>query len=102
VAQLAELIGVLEGPAWLLGRGADSFLLSLEDDGGGTGASKYGYSRGPLEWDQPRAATLAGLSIELLAETSFDQEAIHSLKPAYLRPSEPEIVLARKLAGEDQ
>ena len=102
VAQLSELAGVLEGPAWILGRGADSFLQGLEDDGGSACAREYGYNRGPVEWDQPRAATLARLSLELLGETSFDQEAIHSLKPAYLRPSEPEIVLARKLAGEDQ
>ena len=102
VAQLSARVGLLEGPAWILGRGADSFLSGLEDDGGSPGAGEYGYKRGPLEWDQPRAATLAGLSLELLGETSFDREAIHSLKPAYLRPSEPEIVLARKLAGEDR
>ena len=102
VAPLSELAGLLEGPAWIIGRGADSFLSGLEDDGGSACASEYGYSRGLPEWDQPRAATLAGLSLGLLGEAKFDQEAIHSLKPAYLRPSEPEIVLARKLAGEDQ
>ena len=102
VAPLSELAGLLEGPAWVLGRGADSFLSALEDDGGSVCASEYGYNRGPVEWDQPRAATLAGLSLGPLGEANFDQEAIHSLKPAYLRPSEPEIVLARKLAGEDQ
>lgn len=102
VAPLAELAGVLEGPAWILGRGADSFLRAIEDDGGSASAREYGYNRGPVEWDQPRAAMLAVLSLDLLGESKFDQEAVHSLKPAYLRPSEPEIVLARKLAGEDR
>ena len=55
------------------------------DDGGSACASEYGYSRGLPEWDQPRAATLAGLSLGLLGEAQFDQEAIHSLKPAYTR-----------------
>lgn len=102
VAPLAEVASVLAGPAWVLGRGADSFLGGFDDDGGSMSASEYGYIRGPVEWDQPRAATLARLSLDPLGEADFDQEAVHSLKPAYLRPSEPEIVLARKLAGEDR
>ena len=97
VAPLAELAGALEGPAWVLGAGADAFLLGLE-----AADSDEGYRRGPAEWDQPHAATLARLSLEQLAESSFDQERVHSLSPAYLRPSEPEIVLARKLAGENR
>lgn len=97
VASLAELADVLEGPAWVLGAGADEFLRGLEASGDGRG-----YRRGLAEWDQPHAATLARLSLEPLAESSFDREAAHSLSPAYLRPSEPEIVLARKLAGEDR
>ena len=98
VAALEELAGILRGPAWLLGGGADEFLRGLENSGGDRAAD---FRRGPVEWDRPRASILAALSREALAESSFDQEVIHSLKPSYLRPSEPELVLARKLAGKD-
>lgn len=97
VAALDELAGVLGGPAWLLGGGADEFLRGIELLDGG---SPTNYRRGPPDWDRPRAEVLARLSRDALVESSFDQEAIHSLKPAYLRPSEPELVLARKLAGK--
>ena len=99
VAALEELAGTLRGPAWVLGGGADEFLRGLENAGGDRAAD---FRRGPAEWDRPRASILAALSREALAVSSFDQEAIHSLKPSYLRPSEPELVLARKLAGKDQ
>ena len=99
VAPLADLTASLRGPAWVLGAGADEFLRGMEAGDGGEAGD---YQRGPTEWDRPRASILAKLSGKALAESSFDPETVHLLKPSYLRPSEPEIVLARKLAGEDR
>jgi tRNA threonylcarbamoyladenosine biosynthesis protein TsaB len=83
----AELAGA--GPAFVFGDGADELA-----------ESSGRLVRGPRDWDVPRASVLAELARERMQSARFDLEAIHSLAPAYLRPSEPEIVLARRLARE--
>jgi tRNA threonylcarbamoyladenosine biosynthesis protein TsaB len=93
VAQARELAGRLEPGSLLFGDGADLLLQSL------AGAARFDLGRAPRGWDLPRARALGKLAAGPLAAARFEAEPVHRLEPAYLRPSEPEIVLQRRQAG---
>jgi len=104
---------------WVFGDGADAFLTRPDAaahaaarlaPGPGVVARSGATSddapagvlaRGPRFWDVPSARSLAELARERFAMALVDPEAIHALAPAYLRPSEPELVLARRLASRN-
>jgi tRNA threonylcarbamoyladenosine biosynthesis protein TsaB len=74
----------------IFGGGADLFLEVLQDS-----PLRRSLVRGPRAWDLPRARVLGLLGWPALSAARFDLEETHNLVPLYLRPSEPEIRLAR-------
>lgn len=81
-------------PSIVFGDGADAFLAGVAAE------EPDGLVRGPTAWDAPRARVLAELARpRMAANAHVDAETIHGLAPAYLRPSEPEIVYERREAA---
>ncbi len=114
VGTVAEMAGALGRAAAargvraieLFGDGAEKFASSvtaLVESGSSeidADVCALQLSRGSEDLDLPRARTLASLARPEMASAEFDLASVHALAPAYLRPSEPEIVLAKKLAAK--
>jgi tRNA threonylcarbamoyladenosine biosynthesis protein TsaB len=95
VGDRSVIEGAMRRPSIVFGDGADAFLA------GGVAEETDGLVRGPTAWDAPRAKVLAELARPRMGEAHVDAETIHALAPAYLRPSEPEIVYERRKAERD-
>lgn len=97
VGDIGEIRNWIEPESWLFGDGADLFLEVLEDD-----SLRRSLVRGPRDWDIPRARILGLLAWSALEGSRFDVETVHRLVPLYLRPSGPEIRLARRRAAKGE
>ncbi len=82
---------------WVCGDGANAVSEAFAGD-----PLRDSIVRAPQACDLPRARRLGDLVWKQLEAAAYDLEALHSLEPSYLRPSEPELLLAQKsrLAGE--
>jgi len=89
---LREVVAASEaaGGALLCGDGADLALDEIEEQ------ARPGLRRAPRAADLPRACALGRVALPAMEQATFDLERLHRLEPAYLRPSEPEIVLERQ------
>ncbi|MCZ6795711.1 MAG: tRNA (adenosine(37)-N6)-threonylcarbamoyltransferase complex dimerization subunit type 1 TsaB [Planctomycetota bacterium] len=95
VGRPADIRELLAPGTWLLGDGADPFLEALGGD-----PFRETLGRTPRECDLPSARALGEIAATLFADRPFDEEALHRLEPAYLRPSEPEILLDERRRRE--
>lgn len=85
----------------VLGDGADAFLAACASQGGYEPLPEA-LERVDPSLDIPAARWVGGLATGRLAGARFDPESIHRVEPAYLRPSEPEIVWARRRQADQR
>ena len=90
VGRVEQLKGLLDPGTWISGDGADGLLEVLGDD-----PLQKELVRAPADWDLPTARALGELAWREF-DNPLDEEAMHRLEPSYLRPSEPEILLAER------
>ena len=88
----------LTGPVCLIGDGADLALKTLTSS-----SESSDLSRGPADWDLPRASHLAKIAARRWSDGEMLRDAaeIHALEPVYLRPSEAERRLRERAAREN-
>ena len=92
VGDRSVVAGSVGRPSIVFGDGADVFLATAPD------GDREGIVRGPAAWDAPRASVLAELARPRMHRAELDLQVVHGLAPAYLRPSEPEIVYDQRQA----
>ena len=91
VKRAEDLGPYLKAGSWICGSGCRVLADALESD-----SLRRNLVEISEEDSIPSALVLGDLAHEGLSRSSFDRESIHTLQPAYLRPSEPEIVWARR------
>ena len=95
VTEVDELLEHVEGPFALVGDGSEPVLARAREI---CPARLPQIHRVDGELDLPRAGVLANMCLGALTTAVHDPEVTHALEPSYLRPSEPEIRLARRAA----